>query len=374
MLSSGILLSTDMLLGKKDTKFVHGVINQSIDACPYCTPVIYDNKCMEQGNKQSHISVGVLMAPRGNCCLCPTTLTVADKSNIMPTDLQPLCNSHKVITSDRFDITRFDGILSDIKRLGAVSIVMGKEGGRKVADYVREVGSVFRYSSLFSSFAKAITLRSKSDRELFVLTFLDLPYCIPIYDTSATNGIGLIVTRSSMERSISNQCLFNHFRYEFVMSDDEINLFKADFGKIDANESTPSGALIEINELSKIKLPVSTSSQERKKREQMPPQFMETDLRRRLTAAMAPRTSDKKQKGVWGQGLKWAQPSDIWTTHEVRDNRWPTYKAGEVGTAYNSHGDPAEVKVGPDSGGHERTAEIGVVPGRAFTSDSDDEE
>jgi hypothetical protein len=227
MLDSNTILGTRGYLDCDE--YEHGLLSQNNDVWPCGTPIVYPANALKKDLRLQPSMNVYTLAPPNQVSHGIEVISVRVEA-INPVGLKPLWNSHKVLTVSRFDIDKFSRLLEFVRDVGAISLVIEYEGGRKeAAESIRKLGGFFKYSSIFfyNSFSNKV-LWGKDDSFVCVLTFLDIPYCVPLFNTQKVDGIGLSFSGATVKASKQLGYLNRTFRTDFIYTNYEENVFFMD--------------------------------------------------------------------------------------------------------------------------------------------------
>jgi len=249
MLDSNTILGTRGFL--KCEEYEHGLLTQNNESWPCGTPVVYQAGILKNDRwPVSNIQAYVLMPPSQRAA--GVEYAQVHMSAISPVGLKPLCKNHKVLTANRFDIGKFDRLLEFVRDVGGISLVIEYEEGRKaVAGSIRQIERIFGYSSLFyyNSWTNKF-LADKEDRFVCVLTLLDIPYCMPLFNMRKVDGIGLSLSGAVVKASKAQGYLHRTFRADFIYSNYEDNVFFMDGIAINSMREPDSSIYDSLTKLS----------------------------------------------------------------------------------------------------------------------------
>jgi len=234
------MLESDIILGisanlEGCSQYAHGILTQEWEGWPVGTPLVFPDSGLE--NSHGSVRTLSLMTPAQHSAgressNVPTSL-------ICPVDLRPLCGNHKVINVSEFDLGKFDRLTEFIRDVGGISLVIEYPAGRKaIPKQMRKIEKLFEYSSMFYYNGWGSKhLLGEDDKFIGVMTFLDLPYCIPIFNMRRVHGLGLSFSGATLKASKSYGQLHRIFRTDFIYSNYIDNAFVID--GIDVNTVRP---------------------------------------------------------------------------------------------------------------------------------------
>jgi len=240
------MLDSNTILGVRGylncEEYEHGILVQNWESWPLGAPVVFQAGALE-GSTTSLLSLITPAQQAGG-----TDSTNIYSKNVAPVNLKPLCKNHKVLTVSQFDIEKFNRLTEFVHDVGGISLVIKYKGGRKnLAERLQKLSSIFKYSVLFYYNAwGGVHLSGKDDVYACVLTFLDLPYCIPLFNTHRVDGIGLSISGAVENQSISGGMLHRTFRSDIIYSNYADNLLVIDGVSINNNDSLSDSIFKEI--------------------------------------------------------------------------------------------------------------------------------
>lgn len=238
-------------------EYEHGLLAQNIESWPCGTPIVYTANIVDNAKYISSTTrVYTLMPP------CQTAGGVETAQvhiqSIMPVALKPLYNNHRVLTVSEFDVGKFDRLLEFTRDVGGISLIIEyEEGRRKLAKSIAELERAFKYCSLFYYNAWPNKfLMDEKDKLVCVLTFLDLPYCIPLFNTRKVDGVGLSFTGATVRASEDLGHLHRTFRADLIYSNYEDNVFFVDGIVVNSRREPDNSIYEELNKLSCLHLEI----------------------------------------------------------------------------------------------------------------------
>lgn len=259
MLSSNIVLGVKAFLS--DLKYAHGVLKQEWDVWPCGAPVVYP----ADDDVNRKITVVSLITPSQSSCGKSESAEV--KGGIVaPVDLKPLCGNHKVVPIREFDFGKFPRLREFIRDVGGISLLIEPESGRRrMADVLSNITRSFKLFGMFYfNQWGSKHLEDENDRYVCILTFLDLPYCIPVFNSRKVDGIGLSLSGATINASIKYGRLHRVFRTDFILSNYEDNAFVVDGVTINHDSAGNISILKEINKFSSLDIPIRQVSENKK--------------------------------------------------------------------------------------------------------------
>ena len=260
MLDSNIILGIHSALNCEE--YSHAVLTQNYDNLPCGTPIVYPTN-FDITARNHKTPVGVLICP-GNGI--PLQKAMVPGVIIEPIDIKPLYGNHKVITVSNFDLAKLDRLFDFIHDVGAITIVVEGPGRETLMRNVRHIEERFKYTSLFyyNAWSKKF-LTGDDDKYVCLLTFLDLPYCVPLFNMRKVDGIGLSISGATIKASKEYGQLHRVFRSDFIYSNFEENVFVIDGVSINSKTSVGSDTYSAINGYAAKELPVLNEPLKKKK-------------------------------------------------------------------------------------------------------------
>lgn len=166
-------------------------------------------------------------------------------SHIMPMEPKFYLGGHRVEITDKLPTKDLPEIDKIVKERGAVSFIIndhkGMEGALK--SFPAKASKLYPYLQLMHYRTGVNGRGSAGDNMSLLTTFVDLPYCMPIYDGRRVNGMGVYMFLFYPKSSkASNQFRF-HDAYMCVLSHHAENILTIDGGSKVNNPQNIPGAL-----------------------------------------------------------------------------------------------------------------------------------
>jgi hypothetical protein len=252
MLDSNIILNTEYNL-QYTGAYLHGILTQEWESWPCGTPIIYPDKDIRI--ERNTTRVATLITPSQGS----SGSVRSDVYNylIKPVGLRPLYNNHKVITTSRFDLNKFNRLREFVRDVGGISIIVEySEGKKSLAMDVRGLCRKFNYGSMFYWNANAKhMLDGPDDKHICIVSIFDLPYCIPIFNVRKVDGIGLSVVGTTVATCLKNRRLVPAFATDLICSNYKDNVFVVDGARINtANRNIKDSLFEEMNRFACVEL------------------------------------------------------------------------------------------------------------------------
>jgi len=249
------MLDSNTILGTRGcldcNKYEHGLLVQNNEVWPCGTPIVYAANSLKK-DLRLHPSVRVytIMPPNQHAGF-GNEIAQVELQAISPIGIKPLCGNHKVLTVSSFDFGKFGRLLEFVRDVGGISLIVEYEKGRsKLAESIKQIGRVFKHCAPFSyNTWSDKQLWSKDDKFVCVLTFLDIPYCVPLFNMRKVDGIGLSFSGATVQASKDYGYLNKTFRTDIIYSNYEDNVFFVDGIAINSIRSPDSDFYSKLNEL-----------------------------------------------------------------------------------------------------------------------------
>lgn len=232
MLDSNTILGVYKFLGCD--KYQHGIMRKRRNLLPCGGPIVYPADIDINSDLRTPI-LSLFPQRIGNII---SERIAAKAVDIKEINLKPLYKNHKVISIDRFDIGKFNRVLEFVRDVGAITFIIEySEGKEKITKAISEIQKLFNFSGLFSLTYtnNSNNLLGEDDRYVCVVTMLDIPYCLPIFNTHKVDGIGLSFTGTTINWANQIGALKPIFRADFIYSNYEDNIFVVDGVTINKN-------------------------------------------------------------------------------------------------------------------------------------------
>lgn len=251
MLDSNIILGTRGFLGCEE--YEHGLLTQNEGDWLCGTPIVYPAGAIE---KYAPHPIYTLITPSQRSA--GTELAQVRCGGISPVKLKPLYKGHKILTVSSFDLGKFGRLLEFVKDVGGISLVIEyDEGKREVSNSIQQLAMEFKYSSLFLfNVWDDKFLWSEDDKLVCVLTFLDLPYCVPLFNMHKVDGVGLSFSGATIEGSMAHGYLRRIFRADIIYSNYEDNIFFIDGLPINNIPGPDPSIFADLNKLTSKQLKI----------------------------------------------------------------------------------------------------------------------
>ena len=262
MLDSNTILGTRHFLDCDE--YEHGLLTQNNEMWPCGTPVVYPANSLRKGVE--FVQVYTIMPPNQHAGHGYEVSRV-DYHAVSPIGLKPLYGNHKILTVSNFDVDKFGRLLEFVRDVGGLSLIVEyEEGRRQLSESIRQLERLFKYCAPFSyNVWSDKQLWSKDDKFICALTFLDLPYCVPLFNMRKVDGIGLSFCGATVEASLKHGFLSRTFRADLIYSNYEDNVFFVDGIAVNSIKRPNSSFYSEIERLT-VKYPEIGKPDELKQR------------------------------------------------------------------------------------------------------------
>lgn len=227
MLKDVILRIKDKNIFTSEPEFSHVILSQDWEQWPCGTPLIVDRKLIKAKDSTS-IRVFALFPPRSFINKMEDFTVV--KESLVDTALKPLIKTHRTLSIDAFDCAKFDRLKAYVRDMGGITFVVKEKGARSdLVNVLKFFPGEFKYTSLFH-YTKYGTkyLLGKDDNLLGVISFFDLPYCIPLFNLKKVDGMGVSYCQAPRKISEKSNGLVRSYRVDVILSNYADNIFVID--------------------------------------------------------------------------------------------------------------------------------------------------
>jgi len=168
-------------------------------------------------------------------------------SSIMPIDSKQLIDGHRIEVLDKFPLNSLKEISIMARERGGVSFIIKdrKEMSRTVSNLLKVSKKTFEYVECFKAEHNVSNAAGHGDNLALSVTLMDLPYCIPIYDSRRVDGVGLIFSLFYPQSTEKKGSLRYHDLCAVLLSNYADNIFKIDGGSVVNRRSGTPGGLAE---------------------------------------------------------------------------------------------------------------------------------
>jgi len=278
MLDSNTILGIEATLGCEE--YSHAILTQSQNNLRCGTPVIYPTD-FDFTNRRNKVPIATLITPAMGHQIESTTAPI---QTVQPINIKPLCGNHEVLTVASFDFGKFDRLLDFIHDVGGMSLVIEQAKGRsKIVEGIIKLAEMFKHNSLFyyNSWGKK-HLAGDDDKYVCILSFFDIPYCIPLFDMRRVDGIGLSFTGVTLKASKAYGQLHRVFKADLIYSNYEENLYVID--GVDVNPPSRCGLDIysSLFAAASMELPVQKGNEDLKSKKKSTRGYINVSSKKKL--------------------------------------------------------------------------------------------
>lgn len=239
----------------------HAILVTDYDQWPCGTPVIFD-RAVFKAMYTPAVNSFSLFPPRANIPVSHQDLNLS-KEHFEITKLKPICRTYRTLEIEAFDVAKIKNINEYVKTMAGVSFVIKEKKYRQLlAKQLPHIFKPFKYSSLFyyDRFNRK-WLDGEDDDFLAVISFVNLPYCVPIFNTKRVDGMGVSYCQAVRKGSEKRHNLLRSFRLDFVVSNYEENLFVIDGSIVNPVNLVSEAHYREVEKLAAEDLEVKTPEQ-----------------------------------------------------------------------------------------------------------------
>ncbi len=227
MLKDVILRIKDKNIFTSEPEFSHVILSQDWEQWPCGTPLIVDGKLIKDRDSSS-VRVFALFPPRSFINKMEDFTVV--KESLVDTALKPLIKTHRTLSVDAFDCAKFGRLKAYVRDMGGITFVVKEEDARRdLVNVLKFFPGEFKYTSLFH-YARYGTkyLLGKDDNLLGVISFFNLPYCIPLFNLKKVDGMGVSYCQVPRKISEKSNALIRSYRVDVILSNYADNIFVID--------------------------------------------------------------------------------------------------------------------------------------------------
>lgn len=228
MLEDVVLRIKDRSIFTSKPEFSHVILSQDWDQWPCGTPLVVDRRHIESAAPGSSTRVFALFPPR-SFINSMEDFAVA-KEGLADTSLVPLIKTHRTLSIDAFDYAKFSRLKDYVRDMGGITFVVKENAARKdLVNVLKLFPKEFRYTSLFH-YARYNEkyLVGEDDDLLGVISFFNLPYCIPLFNLKKVDGMGVSYCQAPRKVSEKTNRLERSYRVDVVLSNYADNVFVID--------------------------------------------------------------------------------------------------------------------------------------------------
>jgi len=182
---------------------------------------------MDLDNMPNEVAVhAIFPARRGNQIY---TTAGIDVKQLKVVNGKRVYNLHYIKPVPTFDLIDMDWIRNYVHQWGAITLKMSDlTTARRFIDSTKNIVSMYKYHSVFGSNT------NHTDSEFFKMspcslyaTFIDINYCVPIWNPKKVDGMGLLITLRHNDIHAGHRYL-SAFETAIVMTNYQENVFKVD--------------------------------------------------------------------------------------------------------------------------------------------------
>ena len=141
-----------------------------------------------------------------------------------------LFNLHYIKPIEKFSMGTINYVIKYAKHWGAITLKF--VGHQEAANFVNKLKAIFKlynhYSSFGSNFQHTSSAFFKHATCKFYATFIDVSYCVPIWNPKKVDGMGLIISLVSDDTGQPNGMPLVAFNSAIMLTNYEENIFKVD--------------------------------------------------------------------------------------------------------------------------------------------------
>jgi len=187
-------------------------------------------------------------------------------------NIKPLCGNHKIMTVSEFDPSKFKRLSEFIHDVGIISFVVDHKAGRSnIAKGIRAIESMFKYTSVSQHHEICVPiLAGNNDKYVCIMTFFDLPYCVPLFNMHKVDGVGLNLVGATVKASKAMGRLNKVFRTDIILSNYLENIFVLDGVAINKAQPISSNMFAAIENMTNLELEIGPDKLPDLKKESKP--------------------------------------------------------------------------------------------------------
>jgi hypothetical protein len=240
------MLTTEVIFGVSDIsknnkqEINHAILISEYEAWPLGTPILIGQipKENELLKSDSRMPGRILISPNGDCDGYGYNVNPYIDL-IRPINLKPLVPRHKVLTVTQFLTSKLPRLIEYVHDMGSISFCITSKYAltHLVVDYLKDFAKHFKYNTVTSCRwpGDKKYLASEKDIVFGVLTFIDIVYCIPIFDTKKVDGVGMNFSLVTKEASEKYGSLHRLATIDMILSNYSNNVFVVDGSLINNN-------------------------------------------------------------------------------------------------------------------------------------------
>lgn len=300
----------------------HGIMKFDYKAFPCGTPLMLDKVKYELGKS---VRCFTLMSPRYGVSNREDLGLPVDQIQLI--DLKPLTSTHRVLNVGGLNITKFQRCLPEyINRMGGITFVIKDEKSRReLPEIIKYMTECYPYASVMDiEHFKGKYLDGKDDEVLAVVSFFNLPYVVPIFNTKKVEGMGVSYCQVVRKESERKHHLVKTFKFDFVLSNYPDNLFVIDGVTVNPVVTIDDKYVAEITRLQNESLQVKGEDYEDpyeiwKKEKMKSPYYTGGKLESKPVVEVVSSPSHQHTSDGW-ISIDESSKSFIWSTTDVTSN------------------------------------------------------
>jgi len=155
-------------------------------------------------------------------------------------------SSHKFVDVPGFDFKKTDRLLNYVQANNSISLVIDnmKAAAGFFGAFRKKMSNEFPVYRHVQHSMPERGPSTKDDRLVLVLTFMNMPLCIPIYNTRKVNGMGLNAALLWEKSTESSKRVRMEEEFWILMSHEAANVLSIDGARFSSNQMT-SGAVLD---------------------------------------------------------------------------------------------------------------------------------
>lgn len=161
--------------------------------------------------------------------LAPEVYTEIYNKNLYPIPQKNLLTKHTIKTIDMFYIKKIKHIKEYVKTDGAITFILNDLSNAKefFINIPLLCSSAYKYEAFFHHYTgQSNIVRSNENKFMVFVSFIDINYCIPIFDHRKVDGMGVYCGFMCKNIKTNNNILIDALT--FVLSNYKDNLFYLD--------------------------------------------------------------------------------------------------------------------------------------------------
>ncbi|MGD9160396.1 MAG: hypothetical protein PVG39_18415 [Desulfobacteraceae bacterium] len=198
MWSNLTILGLRKFIDYKKSPIHYGLVNKSVKNFVFGSPVVYQRRIgvtyatslVSQRKSFSDNKIG--------------SVWPVSQESVVHHDITPVHETMRVIETTDFDMSKVPRLLSCVRDIGAVSFIMNNlYASENLAEIVRGVFTNFEYAQTIFRAPSLLTV--DKDKIKYVITFIDIRHCLPVYDSRNPRGIGVVINKMAKEQYKTRQ-------------------------------------------------------------------------------------------------------------------------------------------------------------------------